>query len=149
MAINEAAYQRLEAHGRCDGRITVEEMGRELPVEEMDPVEIAEVVDRLERAGIDVDVDPALLKPHPDRSRTGGDAGVVDIAHPAAPAVSAPGVRPSRPADVAGMGAGLGDPHHGHHGHGRKAPTWNRDGIDLLPIVCVGVVAVVMIVALG
>lgn len=145
MAINEAAYQRLEAHGRRDGRITVEEMGREMPIEEMDPVEIAEVVDRLERAGIDVDVDAALLKPHPDRGRPAGDAGVVDIAHPAAPAVSAPGVRPSRPADVADMG----DPYHGHHGHGRKAPTWMRDGVDLLPVVCVGLVAIVMIVALG
>lgn len=145
MAISEAAYQRLEAHGRRDGRITTEEIGRELPIEEMDPVEIAQVIDRLERAGIDVDVDPALLKPHPDRGRSGGDAGVVDIAHPAAPAVSAPGVRPSRPVDIAGMG----DPHHGHHGHGRKAPTWTRDGIDLLPIVCVGIVAIVMIVALG
>ncbi|HYH23385.1 MAG TPA: RNA polymerase sigma factor region1.1 domain-containing protein [Azospirillum sp.] len=145
MAINEAAYQRLEAHGRRDGRITVEEMGRELPIEEMDPVEIAEVVDRLERAGIDVDVDAALLKPHPDRGRSGDAAGVVDIAHPAAPAVSVPGVRPSRPADIAGMG----EPLHGHSGHGRKAPTWNHNGMDLLPIVCVGVVAIVMIVALG
>ncbi|MGQ9365446.1 hypothetical protein [Azospirillum sp. ST 5-10] len=140
MAIDETALARLQDIGRRQGRIGAEELGRILPVDRMSPGDIARVVERLESAGIEVDLDPSLLKPRADRDA--GDMGVVDIASPAAPAVSAPGVRPSGSHDVASMGA--------THGHGtRRAPTWERGGIDLIPIVSIGVVAIVLIVALA
>lgn len=145
MPLDESAYRRLEDEARRHGgRMSVEEMGRILPLDSMSTTDVAEVVDRLERAGIDVDVDPALTRPHPDSS-SGNSDGVVTMAAPAAPAISSPRVYPSTPADLAGMG----DPHtHGHHGH-KRAPTWIVDGVEMLPLLCVGIVALVLIVALG
>lgn len=147
MPIDDTVYRRLhEEAGRQGGRLSVEDLGRVLPLDTMSATEVAEVVERLERAGIDVDVDPALTRPHPDAT-IGNSDGVVDLASPAAPAVSAPTVHPSTRADIVAMG----DPHpHGHHGHRhRRAPTWNRGGVELLPMLCIAIVAVVLIVALG
>lgn len=147
MPIDDSVYRRLEEEaGRRGGRLSVEDLGRVLPIDAMSATEVAEVVDRLERGGIDVDVDPALTRPHPDAT-SGNSDGVVDLASPAAPAISAPNVRPTTHADVVAMG----DPHpHGHHGHGhRRAPSWNRNGVELLPILSMVIVAVVLIVALG
>ncbi|WP_029007745.1 hypothetical protein [Azospirillum halopraeferens] len=142
MAIDETALTRLEDVGRRQGRISAEDLGRILPVDRMSPGDIARVVERLESAGIDVDVDPALLHGRSDGGAAAGDAGVVSIARPAAPAVSAPGVRPSTSHDAASMGS--------THGHGtRRAPTWNYEGVDLIPIVSIGAVALLLIVALA
>ena len=142
MAIDETAVSRLHDIGRRQGRISAEELGRILPVDRMAPGDIARVVERLESAGIEVDLDPSLLAPRAGAGRDAGDAGVVDIASPAAPASTAPGVGPSSSHEVASMGAS--------HGRGsRRAPTWERGGIDLIPIVSIGVVAVVLIIALG
>ena len=147
MVIDDSAYRRLEEEaGRHGGRLSVEAMGRILPLDSMSATEVAEIVDRLERAGIDVDIDPALTRPHPDSS-SGNDDGVVSIAAPAASAISSPRVYPSKPADLAGMGDGHAPAHHGH-GH-KRAPTWNRNGVEMLPLLCVGIVALILIVALG
>lgn len=145
MPIDESAYRRLEEDaGRRGGRMSVEELGRILPLDSMSATEVAEVVERLEFAGIDVDVDPMLTRPHPDAT-AGNSDGVVDLARPAAPAISAPGVRPTTPADVVTLGA----PHpHAHHGH-RRAPTWNVNGIEMLPLLAVGIAALVLVVALS
>lgn len=145
MPIDESAYRRLEEEaGRRGGRMNVEELGRILPIDTMSAAEVAEVVDRLERAGIDVDVDPMLTRPHPDAT-SGNSDGVVDLASPAAPAISAPRVRPTTQADIVAMG----DPHpHAHHSR-RHAPTWNVNGVEMLPMLAVGIVALVLIVALS
>lgn len=149
MAIDNETLQRLTEEGRRHGnRLSVEQLGREIPVETMTPEEVAVVVERLESAGIDVDLDDERLK-RPRGARAYDSArgeGVVDLASPAAPAVSVPGVKPS----VHGWeDEGLGHAH-GGHGHGsRKAPTWNRGGVDMLPIVIIVVVALVMIAVVG
>ena len=145
MPIDESAYRHLEEEaGRRGGRMSVEELGRILPIDRMSGAEVAEVVDRLERAGIDVDVDPMLTRRHPDTT-AGNSEGVVDLASPAAPAISAPTVRPTTPADIVAMG----DPHpHARRGH-HRAPTWNVNGVELLPILAMGIVALVLIVTLG
>ncbi|TWA67260.1 sigma-70-like protein [Azospirillum brasilense] len=146
MTIDDATLQRLIDKGRKHGnRLGIEQLGQDVPVETMTPEEVAVVVERLEAAGIDVELTDERLK----RPRGGGDyergAGVVTIASPAAPAVSAPGARPS----VHGWAdEGVGHAHGGHHGS-RRAPTWDRDGVDMLPIVSVLVVALVLIFALG
>jgi hypothetical protein len=145
MPIDETVYRRLEEEaGRRGGRMSVEDLGRVLPLDTMSATEVAEVVERLERAGIDVDVDPMLTRPHPDAT-SGNSDGVVDLASPAAPAISAPNVRPTTQADIVAMG----DPHpHTHHGH-RHAPVWNVNGVEMLPMLAMGIVALVLIVALG
>lgn len=148
MTIDDATLQRLIEKGRQNGnRLGIEQLGQDVPVETMTPEEVAVVVERLEAAGIDVELTDERLK----RPRSGGGsdyqrgAGVVDIASPAAPAVSAPGARPS----VHGWAdEGLGHAHGAHHGS-RRAPTWDRGGVDMLPVVSVIVVALVLIIALG
>ncbi len=148
--IDDETMQRLTDLGRRHGnRLSVEQLGQEVPVETMTPEEVAVVVDQLESAGIDVELDDARLKrPRAARAYDGpvdSSAGVVDLASPAAPAVSVPGVKPS----VHGWeDEGLGHAHGTAHGS-RKAPVWMRNGVDMLPIVIVVVVAVVLIGVLG
>ncbi|MBP2313306.1 hypothetical protein [Azospirillum soli] len=146
MPIDDATLQRLTELGRQNGdRLSIEQLGREVPVETMTPEEVAAVVERLETAGIEVDLeDESLKKPRAARAYPTG-AGVVDMASPAAPAVSAPGVKPS---EHGWADEGLGHAHGGHHAS-RRAPTWNRNGVDMIPIVTFIVVALVLIVALG
>jgi hypothetical protein len=62
--IEERTVQELIALGRPTGRLTSEQLKRALSVESMSIDELAEVVLRLEGAGIDVDLDPALLEPN-------------------------------------------------------------------------------------
>ena len=147
MVIDDSAYSRLEEEARRrGGRLSVEELGRILPLDSMSETEVAAVVERLERAGIDVDVDPALTRQHPDSTANNSD-GVVSMASPAAPAISSPRVYPSTRADIVAMG----DPHpHGHHGHGHgRAPTWNKNGVEMLPMLAIGIVALLLIIVLG
>ncbi|MGR0184140.1 RNA polymerase sigma factor region1.1 domain-containing protein [Azospirillum aestuarii] len=146
MTIDDATLQRLIDKGRQHGnRLGIEQLGQDMPVETMTPEEVAVVVERLEAAGIDVELTDERLK----RPRGGGDyrrgAGVVGIATPAAPAVSAPDARPS---EHGWADEGLGHAHGTHHGS-RRAPTWDRGGVDMLPVVSVIVVALVLIIALG
>ncbi|QCO00692.1 RNA polymerase sigma factor region1.1 domain-containing protein [Azospirillum argentinense] len=147
MTIDDTTLQRLIAKGRQHGnRLSVEQLGQDVPVETMTPEEVATVVEQLEAAGIDVELTDERLK----RPRGGGGdyqrgAGVVTIASPAAPAVSAPGARPS---EHGWADEGLGHAHGAHHGS-RRAPTWDRGGVDMLPVVSVLIVALVLIIALG
>ncbi|HYG87104.1 MAG TPA: hypothetical protein VD978_12670 [Azospirillum sp.] len=144
MSIDESAYRRLEEIGRRNGRLGVEDVARVLPLDTMSATEVAEVVERLERAGIEVELDPVLARQRPDAT-AGNSEGVVDLASPAAPAISSPRVHPTTQADIVAMG----DTHyHGHHGR-KRAPTWNVNGIEMLPVLVIAIVAVLMIVALG
>ncbi len=151
MAVDDATIDRLIGMGRSNGnRLSIEQLGREVPVETMTPEEVAAVVERLETAGIEADLtDESLKRPRGARIYEPGagepGAGVVDLASPAAPAVSVPGVRPS---EHGWADEGHGYAAAGHHGT-RRAPTWDRGGVDLLPVVCMVVVALVLIIALG
>lgn len=149
MAVDNETIQRLTEEGRRHGnRLSIEQLGRAVPIETMTPEEVAVVVERLEAAGIDVDLDDERLK-RPRGARSYDSVrgeGVVDLASPAAPAVSVPGVKPS----VHGWEDDALGHAHGSGAHGtRKAPTWNRNGVDMLPIVIIVVVALVMIAIVG
>lgn len=148
MPIDETTKERLIRMGRQNGdRLSIEQLGQEIPVETMTPDEVAAVVETLEGAGIEVDLeDEKLKKPRPTVAYERG-AGVVDMASPAAPAVSAPGARPSQHG-WEDEGYGHAADRHGHHGS-RRAPTWNRGGVDMIPIVTFAAVALVLIVVLG
>ena len=148
---DDRLIQSLIDHGRRNGnRLSAEALGEILPVDTMTPEETAAVIERVEAAGVDVELDDSRLmrgRPNPALARQRGDYhrgdGVVDMASPAAPAVSAPGAVPSRHGwadDIADGHAG------GHHGN---VPTWKRDGVELLPLASMAVVAVVLIAALG
>ncbi|CBS85574.1 hypothetical protein [Azospirillum lipoferum] len=136
--------------GRRNGnRLSAEALGSVLPVDTMTPEETAAVIERVEAAGVEVELDDSRLmqgRPNPALARQGGDYrrgdGVVDMASPAAPAVSAPGAVPSRHGWADDIGSG-------HGGHHHAAPTWTRDGVELLPLASVAAVAVLLILMLG
>lgn len=144
---DDRLIQSLIDHGRRNGnRLSAEALGEILPVDTMTPEETAAVIERVEAAGVEVELDDSRLmrgRPNPALARQRGDYhrgdGVVDMANPAAPAVSAPGAVPSRH----GWADDIADGHHG------GAPTWKRDGVELLPLASMAVVAVVLIAALG
>ncbi|PWC33045.1 RNA polymerase sigma factor region1.1 domain-containing protein [Azospirillum sp. TSO35-2] len=146
---DHAAVQSLIAQGRRNGnRLSAEALGAALPVDTMTPEETAAVIERIEAAGVEVELDDSRLmhgRPNPALARQTRDDyrrgdGVVDMASPAAPAVSAPGAVPSV--------HGWADDPVGAHGHG-AVPSWKRNGVELLPLACVAGVAVVLIAALG
>ncbi|PWC88882.1 hypothetical protein TSH100_06655 [Azospirillum sp. TSH100] len=148
---DERLIQSLIDHGRRNGnRLSAEALGGILPVDTMTPEETAAVIERVEAAGVEVELDDSRLtqgRPNPALARQAGDYrrgdGVVDMASPAAPAVSAPGAIPSRHGWADEVGSGHGGNHHG------AAPTWTRNGVEMLPLASVALVAVVLIAALG
>lgn len=148
---DERLIQSLIDHGRRNGnRLSAEALGGILPVDTMTPEETAAVIERVEAAGVEVELDDSRLmqgRPNPALARQTGDYhrgdGVVDMASPAAPAVSAPGAVPSRHGWADEIGSGHGSHHHG------AAPTWTRNGVEMLPLASVALVAVVLIATLG
>lgn len=141
MASHDAAVERLIEQGRRTGRLTTDDLNRALPIQSMSAEEIAAVVDRLDAAGIDVDVDERLTggRPRPQRQ-----AEPLSTTQPpyAAPAVSEPGVRPSREGWVGTHGDA---PAHGS----RRAPSWEAGGVNIMPVIAVGASALVLLIALG
>ncbi|CAO3423545.1 RNA polymerase sigma factor region1.1 domain-containing protein [Azospirillum doebereinerae] len=145
---NDATIQSLIDQGRRSGnRLSAEALGAGLPIETMTPEEIAVVVERIEAAGVEVELDDSRLM----RGRGGAPSGdyrrgdgVVDIASPAAPAVSAPGAVPSRH----GWADDVGSNAHAAHGH-NAVPTWVRGGVEMLPLASIVGVAVVLLLAVG
>lgn len=148
---DDRLVESLIEHGRRNGnRLSAEALGGILPVDTMTPEETAAVIERVEAAGVEVELDDSRLmqgRPNPALARQTGDYrrgdGVVDMASPAAPAVSAPGAVPSRH----GWADDIANGHGGHH-HA-AAPTWTRNGVELLPLASVAAVAVVLILMLG
>ncbi|ANC90534.1 hypothetical protein A6A40_00620 [Azospirillum humicireducens] len=147
---DDRLVESLIEHGRRNGnRLSAEALGGILPVDTMTPEETAAVIERVEAAGVEVELDDSrLMRGRANRAptRQTGDYrrgdGVVDMASPAAPAVSAPGAVPSRHGwadDIA----------NGHAGHRHAAPTWTRNGVELLPLASVAVVALLLILMLG
>ena len=65
MTIDEAILTKLVAGARQRGSISLEDLRKELPVESMTTEDISVVLVRLDEAGFDLDIDPALLSsPH-------------------------------------------------------------------------------------
>ncbi len=144
MDIDDSAYRRLEEAARRDGHLHLDDLARILPLDTMSMTEVTDVVERLERSGIDVDLSPLLARLRRD-AEAGNSDGVVDLASPAAPAISSPRMHPTTQADIVAMGE---THHHGHHGR-KRAPIWNVNGVEMLPMMAIGIAAVVLIVALG
>lgn len=68
MAIDDEAVRTLQIIGLRQGRLTAEDLKQVLPVDAMSAERIAQVILRLQDAGIDVEVDEDLLSPrHPPR----------------------------------------------------------------------------------
>ena len=65
MATEEAAFRRLVDVGRERGFVTLDQVSAELPVDDMSQTELAETLDRLERAGVSVEVDEELTRARP------------------------------------------------------------------------------------
>jgi sigma-70-like protein len=63
----EAEIGRALTLGRRRGSLSTDEIAALLPLDRMTPEEIAEVVLRLEDGGVEVDLDPAFLRPRSDR----------------------------------------------------------------------------------
>ena len=146
MAIDAGIRDTLLDMARKRGdRLSVGELGDVLPVEQMTPTEIADLVAELEGAGVHVDLDDPRLAVRPtSQTEAQRTAGVVTMASPAAPAVSAPGVRPARHGF---MDDGPDSMAHGHRG--RAAPVIWYNGMDMLPVISMVGVAIVLLILLG
>jgi len=87
--------------GRRQGGLTAEDLRHALPLETMSAEDLAGVVAGLEEAGVDVEIDPTLLKAHPGRAGLHKrESGPMPGAHHEA-AISRPDV-PSSARTVAG-----------------------------------------------
>lgn len=146
MAWDSAGYERLKAIGARHGRVTTGDVARTLPLTALSVADLTAIMERLEDDGIAVDVDASLLMPRRAPVDREHGVGVVDMANPAAPAISTPGAQPATPKEIAGMGFARQPDAPGHRHH---APTLKRGGVDLLPLLSMGAVAVVMLVAFG
>lgn len=69
MTINEAALIELIDIAHRHGSVSMEDLRRVLPIDSMTPEEISHVVARLDEAGLDFEIDPALLLPRHDTAR--------------------------------------------------------------------------------
>ena len=101
--ITPVGLEHLVELGRRKGRITTADVRQAMPVSSMTVEEVAKIVLELERAGIEVDLEPALLKP-----AVGGLRPTVPVrttSHPAEPALPA-----SPPADRAPEPVSAGAP---------------------------------------
>ena len=65
--IDERTLEELIKIGRTNGRITTEDVRRVVPIGLVPLEEIASLILQLEEAGIELDLDPALLRPGPGR----------------------------------------------------------------------------------
>jgi hypothetical protein len=103
----DAGVARIAARGRAaGGRVTPGDIDAEIPLSSLEPADVADLVDRLESSGIEVEIDPALLG-----GRGGGappargpGAGPPDAAEPAA--ARPPGRGPSPEVRVVADAAG-------------------------------------------
>lgn len=56
----------LIAEGRQTGNLSLEQLAARLPVEQMDMLALARIIEHLEAEGIEVDIDPDLSRPRRD-----------------------------------------------------------------------------------
>lgn len=143
-ALNSAGYERLKVIGQRHGRVTTGDVARTLPLASLSAQDLTAIIERLEDDGIEVEVDVSLLMPRRAPVDREHGVGVVDMANPAAPAISVPGARPATAEEIAGMGFARQPDAPGRHHH---APTLKRGGVDMLPLLSIGAVTLVMLVA--
>jgi hypothetical protein len=120
MANEDAAFRRLIDLGRERGFVTLDQVSAELPIDDMSQTELAETLDRLERAGVSVEVDEELT-----RARPLPVEDLPDFRLPEPPDDDEGRVVPIRPASSQGDRARQGRPaamtevqQHGVGGHG-------------------------------
>jgi hypothetical protein len=120
MPNEEAAFRRLVDLGRERGFVTLDQVSAELPIDDMSQTELAATLDRLERAGVSVEVDEELT-----RARPLPVEDVPDFRLPEPPDDEEDRVVPIRPASSRGDGSRQGRPaamtevqQHGVGGHG-------------------------------
>ena len=94
--IDSSTMARLVALGRAKGHLTIEDLKAALPVDTMDPEDIALVVVHLEDAGIPVELDERLLgRPSPAGPVTRPVAGSTTSTGPGRHPPPTPGQSPS------------------------------------------------------
>ena len=120
MANEDAAFRRLVDLGRERGFVTLDQVSAELPIDDMSQTELAATLDRLERAGVSVEVDEELT-----RSRPLPVEDPPDFRLPEPPDDEEDRVVPIRPASRHGDGSRQARPaamtevqEHGFGGHG-------------------------------
>src|SRR5690242_20634704 len=124
MATEEAAFRRLVEMGREKGFVTLDQVNTVLPVESMSQTELATTLDRLERAGVSVEMDEELTR-RPRVYDSNESADVPDVRLPEPPDDDKDRVVPLRPAAQSGSGVRQEQPvtmtsmqEHGGAGHG-------------------------------
>jgi hypothetical protein len=101
MPVDPSAVDRLLALGRRQGFVTTSQIDRELPVDRLSEAEIAEIVDRLERAGVPVELDEGLSTERPDSPPDSRDGPpVIRLRNDDGPNLSPPPPRPHRRVDT-------------------------------------------------
>jgi hypothetical protein len=63
MSIDQVAIDNLIEIARLRGRVSTDDIRHAVPIDEMDAADIADIIVRLEDAGVSVDIDPSLLSP--------------------------------------------------------------------------------------
>lgn len=88
----QRGYEALLAEGRKTGTLTLGQVTAHLPVEQMDTLALARILEKLEAAGIQVEVDPNL-----DRGRLGGGEDGEAVADALPDHVPPPAAAPAAP----------------------------------------------------
>jgi len=97
--VDEEKLRRLVQTGRERGIVTIGDLRAALPVELMTPAEIAEAVERLEDAGVPVELEGWLSRPAPGRAADAPTAGAAAPSDPTPNTASAaPAAAQRRPA---------------------------------------------------
>lgn len=144
MAIDPQAVERLVALGRRQGFVTTGQIDREMPVDRMSEVEIAEIVDRLERAGVPVELDEGLTMPG-DGTRDRPSPSVTVLHLPEEP----PARMPARPAGKAAPAAGPpGSPRPASEG-GEGGKAFGRGSPYVFPIIVAAALLMLAVVLLA
>ena len=93
--ISTTGFDRLIQLGRRRGGLEIDDIRQALPVDTMTIEELADVVARLEEAGISVEIDPALLTPRHRKSTLHEAKPTTEPSRPSEQPTTAH-VRPSR-----------------------------------------------------
>src|SRR5215210_3868012 len=136
--IDEGRLQDLIDLGQTKGRLSTEDLQEVIPVDTMSLEELAEVILRLERAGIDVEVDPALLEREPGTAarrpalvETLPDSALgTEGRATAAGTVSATTAAPAAPPDSRGV-----------------QPSWGSFNVSATVLIAFGIVMFLVLIA--
>jgi hypothetical protein len=141
---HDLAIQQLKATGARQGHVTLEQIKRVLPVDEMTPEEIGRIVMRLEDQGVEVRLENDLLRPRADADADGIAASdsLLDLeadperAPPTPLGARAPASTTS-PARAGPSASGQGSGHH-------DAALWAIVGMPILIVVSVLLLVVLL-----